>query len=83
VTELERRLRGLASKATPGPWAWTPEIDINGDCGPNLVSVGGRAVLKAWGHDAWGIRISQEDAALVVGLVNSLPEILAALKGDE
>ena len=66
-----------ASAATTGPWEWeTPDrIGEWTDHGPNLMSKTatwrspeGRGpnpsmVLGAWGYDAWGVSIDDEDAA--------------------
>jgi hypothetical protein len=60
-----------AHAATLGPWEWTPEEDVWGHCGPALIRAGfdGEGdrelveVLSGWGHDAWGMHVSDNDAA--------------------
>lgn len=67
----------VARAATPGPWQWEPEDQSGnwGDSGGSLETVargprysdgsqGAEAtVIGAWGHDAWGLDVSAEDAA--------------------
>lgn len=60
----------IARAATPGPWAWTPEKDVWDQNGPTLIRKGTDApdaelveVAAGWGHDAWGIYISDADQA--------------------
>ncbi|MDJ0460600.1 DUF6221 family protein [Streptomyces sp. H27-C3] len=60
----------VARAATPGPWVWTPEQDVWGQCGPTLIRVGTDApgselmeVLAGQGHDAWGLHVSEGDQA--------------------
>jgi len=63
----------IARAATPGPWEWTPETDVWDQNGPTLVRVGhdgyeGRdlvEVLAGWGHDAWGLHVSDADRAFI------------------
>lgn len=59
-----------ARAATPGPWAWTPETDVWDQNGPTLIREGTDAadaelveVAAGWGHDAWGIHVSDADKA--------------------
>jgi hypothetical protein len=74
VAFLRVRLDETAAKAraaTPGPWEWTPKEDVWNQCGPTLIRAGhdgegGREltqVLSGWGHDAWGMEVSEADAA--------------------
>lgn len=94
-----------AGAATPGPWEWTPEDDVWGQCGPTLIRAGfdGEAgrdlkeVLAGWGHDAWGLNVSEADAAHIAhhdparvlaevdakrGIVGLMARMLNAAEGD-
>jgi hypothetical protein len=60
----------IAGAATPGPWAWEPCEDRGWetDNGPTLVSPATDErerveVAAGWGHDAWGMHVSDADAA--------------------
>jgi hypothetical protein len=58
----------IARAATPGPWVWTPETDVWDQNGPTLIREGTDEpgaelveVAAGWGHDAWGMYISEAD----------------------
>lgn len=60
----------IARAATRGPWVWTPETDAWDQCGPTLIRKGTdqpdsdlAEVLAGWGHDAWGLHVSEADQA--------------------
>ncbi|WP_432136802.1 DUF6221 family protein [Streptomyces sp. bgisy154] len=60
----------IARAATPGPWAWTPETDVWDQNGPTLIRQGHddgepAEVLAGWGHDAWGLTVSDADKAFI------------------
>jgi hypothetical protein len=51
---------------TPGPWKWdAPSSDPGwSDQGPWLKGADGTTILGGWGHDAWGINISDWETPL-------------------
>lgn len=62
----------IARASTPGPWVWTPETDVWDQNGPTLIREGTDApdaelveVAAGWGHDAWGMNISDADKAFI------------------
>jgi hypothetical protein len=62
---------------TPGPWHWTHKSDgVNdwGHCGPDLIGPNKESIVRAWGHDEWGIEVLTENARLIA----AAPELLAA-----
>jgi hypothetical protein len=75
VAFLRARLEETAAKATaatPGPWEWIPGKDgWDTQNGPTLIRAGHDGegdrelteVLAGWGHDAWGMDVSEADAA--------------------
>lgn len=84
-------LREKLAVATPGPWQWWNLEGVDQgwtDNGPNLETVArgpqysdgsqgaAQTVISAWGHDAWGIGVEAQDAALIVAAVNALPALL-------
>ena len=68
-------LRELLAKATPGPWTYP-----NAQFGSGFAFYGkdDEQIMRASEH--WStLEPSDEDAALIVAAVNSLPELLDAL----
>lgn len=74
--ELIAELRGLAEKATPGPWEWEPPSEDSypmydeslvtayipeGESYPDTV-------VSGWGYDASGTSASDEDRAFIAAV---------------
>lgn len=84
-------IRARAEAATPGPWQWSPEENVWGDCGPNLETVergpvysdgsqGAEAtVVGSWGHDANGISVEDSDKEFIAHAREDVPRLLHAV----
>lgn len=89
-------LRELVAKATPGPWETEEDPTQNGDH-ETLVTLPGRAgVMGTWlactlhnwndavaGEHRISWKEAESNAALIVHLVNSIPEIIAMMEREE
>lgn len=83
MSDLENELRAereIISRATAGPWRWSKESDAPwGDCGPDLETEwleddGYPAIVgAAYGYDASGFTISDEDATFIAHARTALP----------
>ena len=71
MVDIEK-LRALLAAATPGPWAYYDDIR------PDVRSAANRGGFMGAGHIATVSRYdgNTNDAALIAGAVNALPELL-------
>ena len=92
IPALLEPIQERLNAATPGPWQWSPEEDVWGDCGPNLETVergpvysdgsqgASVTVIGSWGHDANGISVEDHDAVFIAAAPTDTARLLAAVK---